>query len=280
MSKANNASDKSGNVCLNRTGPGGFELKRILRSVLASPDFEETLKGLDIPPEKIISPLLCFLYETDELIRWRAVRAVGITVSALAEKDLESARIIMRRFIWSLNDESGGIGWGAPEAMGEIMAENGTLAGEYHRILISYIDENGNPLGNDELERGVMWAIGRLARKRPELLRDWTRPVLAQLNSPDPVKRGLALRTLLLLVEGISVNANLSAASFRQKPQSSQTPSRDMIETERLAPLLLPLLEDQNQIRIFEDGVFVEQKICRLASELLGRSASPEAAAD
>jgi hypothetical protein len=125
-----------------------------------------------------------------------------------------------------------------------------------------------------------MWAIGRLARKRPELLRDWTRPVLAQLNSPDPVKRGLALRTLLLLVEGISVNANLSAASFRQKPESSQTPSRDMIETERLAPLLLPLLEDQNQIRIFEDGVFIEQKICRLASELLGRSASPEAAAD
>jgi hypothetical protein len=238
--------DKGGKACINPTGPGGFELKRLLRSVLASPDFEKTLKGLDIPPQKIISPLLCFLYETDELIRWRAVRGVGITVSALAEEDLEAARIIMRRFIWSLNDESGGIGWGAPEAMGEIMAENGTLAGEYHRILVSYIDENGNPLENDELERGVMWAIGRLARKRPELFREKTRPILAQLNSADPAKRGLALRTLLLLREG-------------------------GLDLGRLAPLLEPLLEDQTRIRIFEDGVFVEYKTCRLASELLDR---------
>ena len=167
-------------------------------------------------------------------------------MSALAEEDLEAARIIMRRFLWSLNDESGGIGWGAPEAMGEIMAENGALAGEYHRILVSYIDENGNPLENDELERGVMWAIGRLARKRPELFLKKTRPILAQLNSPDPVKRGLALRTLLLLHKG-------------------------GLDLGRLATLLGPLLEDQTQIRIFEDGVFVEYKTCRLASELLDR---------
>jgi hypothetical protein len=229
---------------MSRTGPGGFELKRLLRSVLTSPDFEETLKALDIPPERLVSPLLCFLYETDEMVRWRAVRGLGITVSALAEKDLESARIIMRRFIWSLNDESGGIGWGAPEAMGEIMAENGALAGEYYRILVSYIDENGNLLGNDALERGVMWAIGRLAQKRPELFREAIRPILAQLNSPDPVKRGLALRTLLLLRQG-------------------------GLDLGRLAPLLGPFIEDQTQVRVFEDGVFVEYKISRLASKLL-----------
>ena len=145
----------------------------------------------------MINPLLCALFEPDEVLRWRVVRAVGITVSAMAEKDLESARIIMRRLMWSLNDESGGIGWGAPEAMGEIMAENETLAREYYRILVSYIDVKGNLLENDELELGVMWGISRLAQKRPELLRDWTAPVMAQLKSPNPVKRGLALRTLL-----------------------------------------------------------------------------------
>jgi hypothetical protein len=247
MSEAVKGSDRGGGVCAHRVGPGGFALKKLLRSILESPDFEEALKGLDIPPEKIISPLLCFLCETGGMIRWRAIRGVGIIVSAMAGKDLESARIIVRRLIWSLNDESGGIGWGAPEAMGEIMAENEALAGEYHRILVSYIDEKGNLLENDEIERGVMWAIGRLAQKRPELLRDWTGPVLARLNSPDPVKRGLALRTLILLSESHIGRLQLDPA----------------------ARLLPALLDDQSEIRIFQDGAFEEHKICSLATELL-----------
>ena len=220
---------------------------KLARSLLKSPDFEEALNGLDVPPQKMINPLLCALFETDEVLRWRVVRAIGITVSAMAGKDLESARTIMRRLMWSLNDESGGIGWGAPEAMGEIMAENETLAREYHRILVSYIDVQGNLLENDELELGVMWGISRLAQRRPELLRDWTAPVMAQLKSPNPVKRGLALRTLL-------------AVRPPPKPAASA-----------MAELLAPLLEDQSEIRIFEDGSFVEHKICRLASELLTR---------
>lgn len=228
-------------------GPGGFAIKKRVRSLLESSGFEEALENIDIAPTKIINPLLGFLLQTDELSRWRAVRAVGITVSAIARKDIERAREIMRRLIWSLNDESGGIGWGAPEAMGEIMAENENLALEYHRILVSYIDENGNPLENDLLERGVMWGIGRLAQKRPELLRDWTGPILVQLKSPDTVKRGLALRTLLWLA---------------RSPQSLPEPGR-------LAPLLHPLLDDPSEFRTFQDGSFVHCKIDSMAEELL-----------
>jgi hypothetical protein len=256
MSKTQKGPDKRGRYCAR---PSGFELRKLVRSLLESPDFEEALKRIDIAPKKLINPLLCFLFETDEAIRWRAVRGVGITVSAIARKALEPARTIMRRLIWSLNDESGGIGWGAPEAMGEIMAENEVLAREYYRILVSYIDENGNVLGNDELERGVMWGIDRLAQKRPELLREWTGPVLAQLKSPDPVKRGLALRTLLFLEAGASWAA--------EQP----SPPEGRLELDRLTPLLVPLLEDQSEIRIFQDGSFACYKIGRLASELLDR---------
>ena len=147
MNRAGKGLDRSGDECARRTGPGGIRLIKLVRSALESPDFEEALKRLDIPPQKMINPLLCALFEPDEVLRWRVVRGVGITVSAMAEKDLESARVIMRRLMWSLNDESGGIGWGAPEAMGEIMAENETLASEYHRILVSYIDVTGKPAG-------------------------------------------------------------------------------------------------------------------------------------
>jgi hypothetical protein len=227
--------------------PGGFAIKKLVRALLKSPDFDEALASLDIPPVKIVNPLLGFLVEIDELTRWRAVRGVGITVSAMAATNLDSAREIMRRLIWSLNDESGGIGWGAPEAMGEIMAENETLCREYHCILVSYIDENGNPLENGLLERGVMWGLCRLAQKRPAFLRDWTGPILAQVQSPDPVKRGLALRTLLWL------------ARF---PENLPEPGR-------LLPLLPPLLDDPSEVRTFQDGEMVCYNIGAMARELM-----------
>jgi hypothetical protein len=239
--------DMSRNLCTYSIGKGGFAGRKHVLSLLESPDFEGALKRTDAVPEKIINPLLCFLYDTNETIRWRAVRGVGITVSTIAGKDLESARTIMRRLIWSLNDESGGIGWGAPEAMGEIMAENEAMAREYHRILVSYIDENGNPLGNDELERGVMWGINRLAQKRSEFLREWTAPISAQLSSSDLVKAGLALRTLTFLVKS-------SPGGF---------------ELDLDAANLAPLLQNQTQIRIFRDGSFETVTIGRLAEELV-----------
>jgi hypothetical protein len=271
-----------GEYCSRRSG---FELRRLVRSLLEWPDFEEALKKIDIPPKKIINPLLCFLFETDELIRWRAVRGVGITVSAIAETALEPARTIMRRLIWSLNDESGGIGWGAPEAMGEIMAENEALAREYYRILVSYIDENGNLLENNELERGVMWGINRLAQKRPELLREWTGPVQAQLKSPDPVKRGLALRTLLFLAAGAHPKSRPLARWAAEQPSPPPGPAPYAHPgaaanlaggpgPQTLALLLPPLLKDQSEIRIFQDGSFAEHKICRMASELLDLTVS------
>lgn len=254
---AGKALSKTFDHCAGAAGPGGFAIKKRVRSLLDSADFEGALERIDIAPVKLINPLLCFLVETDEPARWKAVRGVGITVAAIARKDLERAREIMRRLIWSLNDESGGIGWGAPEAMGEIMAEDENLAREYHRILVSYIDPNGNPLENALLERGAMWAIARLAQKRPGLLREWTEPILFQLQSPDPVKRGLALQTLLYLA------------------RSPESP----LEPRRLIGLVRPLLGDASEMGTFRDGSLVQSTIGSLAGELLhvlqsGRQAS------
>ena len=92
-------------------------------------DFEKALESLRcLPGRKAVNPLFSFLYHSDDLIRWHAVSAMGLVVSDLADNDMESARIVMRRLIWNLNDESGGIGWGSPEAMGETMAQHAGLA--------------------------------------------------------------------------------------------------------------------------------------------------------
>ncbi|MFZ2447886.1 MAG: DVU0298 family protein [Syntrophobacteraceae bacterium] len=227
---------------------GGFAARALLRSILASPDFEHVLEEIDIPPEKLVSPLLSFLYATDELIRWRAVRAVGLVVSRMAQNSAESARNIMRRLMWSLNDESGGIGWGAPEAMGEIMAVDEGLAREYYCILLSYIDECGNPLENDLLERGVLWGIGRLAQARPELVRGSVELIIDQLSSADPVKRGLAVWGLGFL----------------------DFPAPNPCETRKhLGPLLEPLLKDEAELHIYSDGELKPRRIADLAAEVL-----------
>ena len=129
----------------------------------------------------------------EELVKWRAVTALGRVISDLAESDLESARVIMRRFIWNLNDESGGIGWGCPESMAEAMAQNERLAGEYWCILMSYIQPEGNYLEHEGLQRGVLWGVGRLANARPQLMQTAAEFLLPYLESDDPNLRGLAV---------------------------------------------------------------------------------------
>ncbi|MBU2622772.1 MAG: HEAT repeat domain-containing protein, partial [Proteobacteria bacterium] len=110
---------------------------------------------------------------------------MGDVVSSVADADIESARVVMRRLMWNLNDESGGIGWGSPEAMGEIIARNMQLGEEFSRILISYINKDGNYLENEVLQQGVIWGIGRIAGVKPHLMRDSFVFLIPSLDSCD-----------------------------------------------------------------------------------------------
>jgi hypothetical protein len=181
---------------LPHTGSRRFEgrtLKKKIQQLLLQQDFAQGLALISaIPARKAISPLFSFLCSLDELLKWRAVAAMGAIVARLAEEDLESARVIMRRYMWNLNDESGGIGWGCPEAMGEIMARNEKLAAEFWCILISYIRPDGNFLEHEILQRGALWGVGRLARSRPRLLKDSADCLIPFLQARDPYLRGLA----------------------------------------------------------------------------------------
>ena len=169
------------------------QLKKEIQKLLLQKDFESGLAEIGRKPaRKAINPLFSFLCSPDELLKWRAVTAMGEVVDRLAESDMESARVIMRRYMWQLNDESGGIGWGCPEAMGEIMARNETLAGEFWCILISYIRPDGNYLEHEVLQRGVLWGVGRLAHARPQLLKTSVDYLLPYMQTGDPHLRGLA----------------------------------------------------------------------------------------
>ncbi|MEN8244382.1 MAG: DVU0298 family protein [Thermodesulfobacteriota bacterium] len=184
------------------------QLKKEIFELLSAPDLQERLVSFGaFPPRKAVNPLFSFLYHIEPMIRWHAVSAMGYVVAGLADKDLESARVIMRRMIWNLNDESGGIGWGSPEAMGESMACHHRIAGEYHRILISYIRPDGNFLEHPELQKGLLWGLARLATVQPELVEDAGPFLIPFLESKDAEHRGLAALAAGSIQEKSALNA-------------------------------------------------------------------------
>ncbi len=178
----------------------GRALKQRVLGILESEEPEEAGRQLSrLPLRRVANPLLAFLHHGVARIRWAAVIGLGMVTAALAEEDLEAARVIVRRLMWNLNDESGGIGWGSPEAMGEILLRHPQLAEEYGRMLLSYAREDGNFLEHEGLQRGLLWAIGRLARPRPALVRPALPRLRTYLRSPDGGVRGQAARLMGLL---------------------------------------------------------------------------------
>lgn len=178
----------------------GSDLRRTILELLKSPDLDKALCQLcRLPMRRVIRYLFSFICSSDQEIKWRSITAMGLVVSRLADENMESARVIMRRLMWSLNEESGSIGWGAPEAMGEIMACQEGLAREYAHILISYIRHDGNFLEYELLQRGVVWGLGRLAQVRPQLLKNAGEHLYPYLESGDASVRGLAAWTAGLI---------------------------------------------------------------------------------
>ncbi|MBN2124224.1 MAG: HEAT repeat domain-containing protein [Deltaproteobacteria bacterium] len=179
--------------------------KEKIRALLKSPDFsEDTLRASCLPLMKGINALFPFLYHGDEEVHRRAVVAIGTLVADLADRDMDRARNVVRRLMWNLNDESGGIGWGSPEAMGEILARHEGLAGEYACVLASYTREEGNYLENEVLQRGLLWGIGRVLRHWPDLIHRAEPSISPYLASGDPCVRGLAAGLLGELGDGLA----------------------------------------------------------------------------
>ena len=149
------------------------KIKMEVLRLLEQDDFENNMQEIyKHDKRKLANALFSFLCSTNKKIKNNAVTALGEVVSTIAENDIESARIIMRRLMLNLNDESGGIGWGAPEAMGEIMARSDKLANEYYKMLISYTPGGGNYLDFEDLQKDVIAGLKRLSRVHPNLVKE------------------------------------------------------------------------------------------------------------
>lgn len=173
-------------------------LRRKISTILRAADWDKQWNAFktEYPSLKLVSPLFSALFSLQEEEHWHAVTCMGDVVCDLAAQHMESARIVMRRLMWSLNDESGGIGWGAPEAMGEITARHNDLAYEYRRILISFVLPSHGPdnyLEYAPLRQGAYWGVARLARSHPQLVHPYQRDLERALDREHDPKMQLLI---------------------------------------------------------------------------------------
>ncbi|RJO71513.1 MAG: hypothetical protein C4523_04070 [Myxococcales bacterium] len=135
------------------------------------------------------SPLIAFLFEPDLLLCWRAIEALGGVARATYADDPERWRNTLRRLLWHMNEESGGIIWLAPEAAASVLRAAPDLIAEYGNQLLSrYADS--------PFERGVRWAAAYLAPVAPELAMYWSETLSPSLENADAAIRGLTAAAL------------------------------------------------------------------------------------
>ncbi|AEG58905.1 PBS lyase HEAT domain protein repeat-containing protein [Desulforamulus ruminis DSM 2154] len=125
------------------------------------------------------------LYHPYGAERWRAIRALGLVSKELAKEDPVAARELIRRLLWSMNDESGTTSWSAPEAIGEMIYHNPDLFQEYISIVVHASEE-------EIFHRGIAWTLGRVGPAKPDLVREFIPLLIQFLNHSQSEVKGYA----------------------------------------------------------------------------------------
>jgi hypothetical protein len=166
-------------------------LKHTLHELLDQRRFDE-IAELAVRRRRVLGSLIALTYAADARMSWRAVEAVGAAAFRIAADDPERVRDLLRRLLWLINDESGGICWRAPEAMAEILRRRPTLYADYIPIVTSLLVN----LEEEDLEHfrvGILRAIGRLGALSADHFRDVAPAVASALTHTDPQVRGMAV---------------------------------------------------------------------------------------
>ncbi len=171
-----------------KPNPNRKELKGLLRRLLQDRALENLVR-MALERRDVERALNSLLFDSEEMVRWRALEAVGRVCAVMAAERMESVRERIRRLLWAMNDESGNSIQHAPQLMGEILANVPELIPEFVQYLPSFRDSSRH-------EQGIAWAMARVAMVAPNALDGCTDELIEFLRSPDSEVRGLALLAL------------------------------------------------------------------------------------
>jgi len=134
----------------------------------------------------VIRRLISSTYDKEDVLSWRAIETIGLIAGVLSRSGrIEVVRDTIRRLLWSMREESGGIGWSAAEMLGEIIRNSPNEHPDIIPIVWSFKDE-------EMFRAGVIWAMGRIATVRPDLINFISADLRPMLTDKNPIVKGYA----------------------------------------------------------------------------------------
>ena len=200
----------------------------------------ETIIDVAGQDKRIMRDLQRLLYSVDELTRLRAASALGVTTKIIAARDPGAVSDLLQKIFTSVSGADYGCSnWGAIDAIGEIIANAPDLFAGYIPTLYQFIHDQ-------ELRPRVLRAIARIAIAKPDLIQKSLGYFAGFLQASDAETRGYA-------------------AWLAGKLLSSQA----VPGTKEIKEALKQMTDDQNAVRIYQDGVIYQKTVSQLAAEAL-----------
>jgi hypothetical protein len=213
--------------------------KHISKRSLSKKEVEELVTQFHLDPilsiagedKRIIRHLQRLLYSGDDLLRQRAAEALGRVSAVISETDPGAISRLLQRLFTSIMDTAAST-WGGVEAIGEIISHKTELFAGYLPQLYQF-------LADEKLRAQAIYAIGKIAKSRPDLFPKATTYFIPFLRDTDPSVRGY---TAWLL-------GNLGAHEVKQD--------------------LEKLRDDPPGIDLYENGELEKKTVGQVASEAL-----------
>ena len=162
--------------------------KQAVRGMVERGDIDG-LVALCFDDKKTLRLMQRLLYDPDEEKRWETAWMIGQVCARVASREPGQVSELLHRLFEACSD-SAATPWGMIEAIGYVIAERPDIFGAFTRYLLRYIGEQSTQIQ-------VIWAMGEIARKRPDLIRDTPFFNLFHfLQHPDSQVRGLIARLL------------------------------------------------------------------------------------
>jgi hypothetical protein len=217
-------------------------MKQAVVTALESNEFE-TVHRLTLMSRKVLSVLVRLAYDKETLVGWRAIIATGEAASVLVRNNYDFLRETVRKLLWSLTDESGGIGWSAPELLGEIVSADPKRFCDIVPLIAEVFS-----IEEAVFRPGVLYAFKRIAESHPEMINPYQEIIQRGLSEEDPMARIRALELILSLKE------RLGAGNFNA-----------------VASRIHGLMQDRAEVWLYRNGGFTSIEVRELAREVHSR---------
>ncbi len=169
-------------------------LKNQIRNLLEEGDLDQVAE-VATARRRTLGQLVSLTFDSDPTIVYRAIEATGVCAGRLAKIDPDSVWEHLRRLLWMISEESGGICWHAPELMAEIVHRLPDQFSEYLEVTASFL----LTMEEEDLEHfrpAALRALGLLGEIPGDLRSELMPAVTAALDSPDAQARGMAVWAL------------------------------------------------------------------------------------